>query len=583
MKMKHQIIYGLLIISIFSHSSKAQVKDNFFKASGTPVDPKVEISWNRYNTYEGITSICERLEKAYPELVKLISIGKSYEGKDIWLLEITERESKKAEEKPGFYIDGNIHSNEIQGSEFSLYTAWYLVESYYHNTFINQLLKEKVFYIAPTINPDARNNYMMAANTANTPRSGMMPVDDDRDGLLDEDGLDDINGDGHVTYMRRRNPNGRYKIDPDNPKWLILADPDEAGTYEFLGLEGIDNDGDGEINEDRVGGYYDPNRDWAWDWQPDYIQSGAYKYPFSVPENKAVADFVMAHPNIAGAQSYHNSGGMILRGPGGKEDEKNFHDVDKGVYDALGKKGAKMIPGYKYLVLYADLYPAFGGELTWFHGGRGIFTFTNELFTGKYFFNKEYKSYNERMKDSFEFDRLLLFEDAFVEWESFNHPAYGEIEIGGFKRNFSRVDPGFLLESDAHRNMAFTLFHAFHTPHLVIEQVDEKDLGNGLKEITATIANKRMIPTHSGNDIANKIIRPDYAIISGVDVIAGLVVLNKDLKKTREQVYNPDQIELANVPGMGTATVRWIVSGNKDYTIKINSAKGGVVDWTKNQ
>lgn len=233
--------------------------------------------------------------------------------------------------------------------------------------------------------------------------------------------------------MRRKNPNGRYKIDPENPKWLIRAEPDEAGQYEFLGTEGFDNDGDGVVNEDRVGGYYDPNRDWGWDWQPDYIQFGALKYPFSVPENRAVAEFVMAHPNIAGAQSYHNSGGMILRGPGSTFDEASFHDSDKTVYDAIGKLGAKIIPGYEYMVLYTDLYPAFGGELSWFHGGRGIFTFTNELFTSKYFFNKEYKDYGERMKDTFEFDKYLLFEDAYVEWTPYNHPIYGEIEIGGFK------------------------------------------------------------------------------------------------------------------------------------------------------
>ena len=64
-------------------------------------------------------------------------------------------------------------------------------------------------------------------------------------------------------------------------------------------------------------------------------------------------------------------------------------------------------------------------------------------------------------------------------------------------------------------------------------------------------------------------------------MVAGLVVLNKDLKKTVEQVYTPDHIEIANVPGMGTATVRWIVSGNKEYTIKVSSAKGGVASWNK--
>jgi hypothetical protein len=443
------------------------------------------------------------------------------------------------------------------------------------------LLKEKVFYIVPTINPDARDNYMKAPNTANTPRSGMIPFDDDRDGLEDEDGLDDINGDGHVTYMRRKNPNGRYKIDPDNPKWLIMADPDEAGQYEFLGSEGFDNDGDGRVNEDRVGGYYDPNRDWGWDWQPDYIQRGALKYPFSVPENRAVAEFVMAHPNIAGAQSYHNSGGMILRGPGSSSDEVSFHDTDKSVYDAIGKLGSKIIPGYEYMVLYTDLYPAFGGELSWFHGGRGIFTFTNELFTSKYFFNKEYKNYNERMKDAFEFDKYLLFEDAFVEWTPYDHPIYGEIEVGGFKRNYSRADPGFLLESDAHRNMAFTIYHAYHTPKLVVEEVEEKDLGKGLKEITVTIANKRMIPTHSGNDIQNRINPPDYIRIKGTEVLAGMVVIDEDLKITKEQQFNPHQIEVENIPGMGVVKVRWIVSGDKDFSIMVESQKGGNLIWTK--
>jgi hypothetical protein len=581
--MKYRLVISFFLLSfVISIRSevRAQTEEDIFKASGTPSNPKVPISWNRYYTYEGITKICDAIASAYPDLVTKISIGKSYEGKDIWLLEITDRKSGLAEDKPGFYIDGNIHSNEIQGSEFSLYTAWYLVESFDENEFINELLKEKVFYIVPTINPDARDNYMKAPNTAHTPRSGMIPFDDDRDGLVDEDGLDDVNGDGHVTYMRRKNPNGRYKIDPENSKWLIAADPDEPGEYEFLGTEGFDNDNDGRVNEDRIGGYYDPNRDWGWDWQPDYIQEGALKYPFSVPENRAVAKFVMAHSNIAGAQSYHNTGGMILRGPGSKYDVSTFHDSDKAVYDAIGKLGTKIIPGYEYLILYKDLYPAFGGELSWFHGGRGIFTFTNELFTSKYFFNKDYKDYQQRMNDAFDFDKYLLFEDAYVEWMPFDHPTYGEIEIGGFKRNFSRTDPGFMLESDAHRNMAFTIFHAYQTPKLVVQNVEEKDLGKGLKEITVIIANQRMIPTHSGNDIQNKIIRPDIISIKGIDVLAGMVVINNDMNLTKEQSYDPDQIEISNIPGMSAVRVRWIVSGNNDYTIIVDSEKGGKVEWT---
>ena len=127
--------------------------------------------------------------------------------------------------------------------------------------------------------------------------------------------------------------------------------------------------------------------------------------------------------------------------------------------------------------------------------------------------------------------------------------------------------------------MAFTIYHAYQTPKLVVEDVEERDLGKGLKEITATIANKRMIPTHSGNDLEHKINRPDYAILKGPEVLAGMIVLNKDMKLTREQSYTPQQIEIENIPGMSAITIRWIVTGNTNYSIMIDSEKGGKIRW----
>ena len=572
-------LYAFVTSNLFPGNICAQTAEEIFRASGTPEMPRVNVSWNRYYTYEGIISIAKQLENAFPDLVRVYPIGKSFEGRDIMVLELSDFNQGKPDEKPGFYIDGNIHSNEIQGAEFGLYTAWYLAESVAGNDFIAELMRDKVFYIVPSINPDARDNYMEAPNTAHSPRSGMIPFDDDRDGLYDEDGFDDINGDGQITFMRRRNPDGRFKSDPNNPKWIIEADPEEQGEFELLGYEGLDNDGDGLVNEDRVGGYYDPNRDWGWDWQPDYVQGGAYKYPFSVPENRAVADFFLSHPNIAGAQSYHNSGGMILRGPGTEYDLDSYPPEDIRVYDAIGKRGDEMLPGYNYIVLYKDLYPAFGGEMIWLHSGRGIFSFSNEIYPSYLMFNRNPQEDSEQTRASFDFDKYLLFEDAFVEWEPFDHPVYGKIEIGGFKRNYSRANPGFLIESDAHRNMAFTLLHAYHTPKLEIREVAEEDLGNGLKQITARIANSRIIPTHSGQDLKHRIERPDYIILDGAEVVSGMIVLDRDFNLTVEQVYHPEKIEVRNIPGMGSVTVRWIIRGKRDYRVQVNSAKGGVVNW----
>jgi hypothetical protein len=570
-------IKNILLGSIMCAGSVAfaQEPGQMFRAAGSPENPKVAVSWNKYYDYEGHVAIAKKLAKAYPDLVKLNVIGKTAQGRDLILLAITDyKAGGNPDRKPGMYIDGNIHSNEIQGSEFASYTAWYLAESFGKIDYINELLKDKIFYIVPSINPDGRDNFLHQPNNANSPRSGMMPIDNDRDGKINEDGFDDLDGNGSITFMRRKNPNGRYKLDSTDPRRMLQVGPDEQGEYEMLGYEGIDNDGDGLVNEDGEG-FYDPNRDWAWNWQPNYIQGGAYKYPFSVPENRAVADFVMKHPNIAAAQSYHNNGGMILRGPGAAEDADTYNRADVRVYDALGRKGEELIPGYKYLVVYKDLYSVFGGELDWFYGGRGIFTFSNELWNSFQMFSK---SDTDPQTTSYNFDKYLLFKDAFVDWKPFKHPQYGDIEIGGFKKNYGRVHPGFLLESDAHRNMAFTFYHAFHTPKLEINDLVVKDLGGGLKQVTATIANIRMMPTHASQDIKYKIEVPDYITLSGAKVLAGMIVQDADLNITTEQKNNPATIELTNIPGLDTVTVRWIVSGAGKLTVKVDSKKGGLVE-----
>lgn len=570
------LLTAIIFVGWTAMPAQAQLTDGVFPALGSPANPKIDATWNHYYTYKGVTELTKQIADAYPNLVKRQSIGKSVEGRDIWMLTVTNFEAGDPDRKPGMYIDGNIHSNEIQGTEMALYTAWYLSEMFDDLDFINELLTNKVFYIVPTINPDAREHFMKEPNTAHTPRSGLKPLDDDGDGRVDEDSFDDLNGDGHITMMRRKNNRGRYRSDPQFPQRMVEVAQDTFGTYELLGYEGIDNDGDGRLNEDRPG-YYDPNRDWGWNWQPDYIQRGAFKYPFSLPENRAVMEFVMDHPNIAAAQSYHNSGGMILRGPGAREDQDTYNRQDVQVYNALGEMGEKLLPGYDYLVVYDDLYTVFGGELDWFYGNRGIFTFSNELWTSYLMFYEEDISETDR----YVFNENLLFGDALVKWEPYDHPAYGKIEIGGTKKNFGRAHPGFMLEQDAHRNMAFTIYHLYQTPHLVIDEITEEDLGGGLTQVTAQVTNTRMIPTHASHDLRNNIERPDYITLEGADVQAGMVVENRDLNQTVEQKNNPARIEVDNIPGMGTVTVRWIISGGDDYTVTVDSEKGGVTSKEK--
>ena len=68
----------LLIIAVLLISVKLSAQDDelYFKAAGTPVNPKVAVSWNKYYTYSGIRDLGKRLEEAYPDLVKIESAGK---------------------------------------------------------------------------------------------------------------------------------------------------------------------------------------------------------------------------------------------------------------------------------------------------------------------------------------------------------------------------------------------------------------------------------------------------------------------------------------------------------------------------
>lgn len=541
-----------------------------YKAVGGPTQPKVPVYWNRYHDNEEIESILKQLEAQYPKLVKIESVGKSIQGREMWVATITNWEVGEENRKPGFWIDGGIHANEIQANEVALYTAWFLAEMHGENKFVQELLRDRVFYILPSMSPDSRHAHFYEPNSTNSPRSGLREVDDDRDGLVNEDSFNDLNEDGHITQMRIRDPNGRYKSHPKYPNLMVPVEPGEKGEFTLIGIEGYDVDGDGRANEDGDGSY-DPNRDWPWKWEPGYVQRGAFRYPFSLVENRNMAEFVLKHPNIAGAQTYHNTGGMLLRGPGSKQDAYEASDLR--VYDRIGKTGERILPGYRYLNVANDLYEVWGGEIDWFHQMLGVFTFTNELFVSYNYFHQPSGS----QEQSHEFDQLLLFGDGLVEWEEVDHPTYGKVEVGGFKKNWGRQPPGFMLQEECHRNMAFTLYHANQMPLLKVQSVSVKSLGDGLQEVTAIVENERLTPTHSAIDLKQKITPPVSIQLESSDLKVLTSHYSSDVLMRNPTVQNksPKEVKVPSIPGSGIVYVRWIVSGKGSGKITVTSVKGG--------
>lgn len=555
---------------------------------------KVKLDFDRWHDVNELYSDMSRLEKAFPKFLKLQSMGKSYEGRDIMVMTINNPETGPEMSKAAMYVDANIHGNEIQGGEVCLYTIWYLMENYGRIEDVTRLVNERVFYIVPTINPDGRQYFM--EKDGGDARSGHVPVDDDNDGLYDEDGPNDLNGNGIIEQIRKYVPGqGNYRISATDKRMMEPVPFGEKGDYILLGDEGIDDDGDGRVNEDGPGGY-DPNRNWAVDWQPNYVQSGAMDYPFQLPEARAENEFLMAHPNIAGVQAYHNNGGMILRGPGA-ESMGEYPASDVRAYDELGKNGERILPFYRYIIIWSGLYTVHGGFIDWTNDGLGIMSFSNELWNNSQYFTstdlqKQAEDPNSPIsggKGRYFFDDKLEFGDQFIDWKPFDHPQYGKVEIGGeWKKFMGRVPPRFMNEELCHRNMAFSLYQADEMPKMEIGETTVKKIGDNVYRVLVDLTNKKVAPTITAKAAQNNVVRPDLITFEGKsDIISASWISNKEtfdyLNPVTELI---DQKQLNRLiirngtPGKTTRTLQYLIKGSGNVIITYDSVKGGKVSKT---
>jgi len=220
---------------------------------------EVPLRFDHYYTYEEVNQALVALNKAYPKLTKLELVGHSDEGREIWSITVNNPATGPGEDKPGVYVDGNIHGNEVQASEVCLYFLNYVLTQYGKLDRVTQTLDRSVIYCIPTVNVDGRYHWFADANTSSSGRGLRVPRDDDRDGLFDEDPAEDLDGDGFITQMRIRDTLGEYKTDPKDARLMVRTEKGEKGEFTILGAEGIDNDNDGKVNEDEPG-YIDPNR-----------------------------------------------------------------------------------------------------------------------------------------------------------------------------------------------------------------------------------------------------------------------------------------------------------------------------------
>lgn len=549
----------------------------------------IPLRYDRYYTYEEIVQAIKALNVAYPELTKLVLVGYSDENREIWALEINNPKTGKTLDKPGVYVDGNIHGNELQAAEVTLYFGEYLLKNYNKLDEITELVDKNAYYLIPVVNVDGRYHFMREGNTMNSSRSLRRPQDDDRDGLLDEDFPDDLDGDGNICTMRIKDSHGLHKSDPVDPRIMVRVKEGEPGEWTLLGPEGLDNDNDGKVNEDAEG-YLDPNRNWGFDWNPPYVQRGAGEYPFSGTGIRAIANYMMERQNIIVFFTFHNSGGLFLRGPSNKA-QGPLNPQDIAVYDVMGQNAEKIVPGYDYLILWKDLYSTYGDTGGFAFNVLGAYSFVGELFqsdtetySGKPSAKEETHSETsqiERLRERLKFNDHVAHGTLFKDWTPYKHPVYGDIEIGGWVKYSSRLPHPFMMPDLVHRNASAVIFSAGQTPQIEMEVISNEKVGKNLYEIDVQLVNKKAIPSLSYHAVQKNILLKDILKLNGegAKVIAGGKILNRYLDQVMYKEFKPE-IHFLQVPGYGKIEYRFLVSGKGNLDVQYESVKANNISQT---
>lgn len=108
---------------------------------------------NQYMSYHESLEFLRHMEKQYPDLIDVIKIGTTFEGRDIILVKISQN-VEFADEKPALLYTGSIHAREWIGNELALKFIEYIAENHNIDPELEQSLGVSTIYMVPCLNPD---------------------------------------------------------------------------------------------------------------------------------------------------------------------------------------------------------------------------------------------------------------------------------------------------------------------------------------------------------------------------------------------------------------------------------------------
>ena len=497
------------------------------------------------------------------DLAAFVRYGTSAGERELFALQIGRGDM---ENKPGLLVIGGVEVDDLASTEASQSFAEFLI-THADADSVGLLLDQASFYIIPRASPDPLEGYFERPQTVR--QGNDQNQDSDRDGLRDEDGPEDLNGDGMITMMRVREDAGTYIQHPDEPFILKAADSKvgEIGQYS-MHIEGKDSDGDEKINEDAQGGV-NLNRNMTYDFKPYTSEGGIH--PFSSPEAKALGDFVFNRRNIIATFTF---------GP-----DDNIRNEWKIKWPEERKAPNQFqADSISYAVAVTELRPLLksaesgenpGDVSRWAYYHAGTFSFTAPAWTYPAVEDSLMKDLDVEGESLRKYNALHWLREnhpeGVIDWESIEHPGFPkqQVEIGGFKPFVMNTPP--VSEIGGVRQKATNLLYKAATllPKLSVDQPEVESLGGDVFKVSLTLRNEGVLSSFTNS--GTRVLAMPY-ITSNITLSEGQQILDGNLKKI---IRDP-------IPGGGSHSMEFTVLGSGELSMRVGAPTIGFSELTLN-
>ncbi|NVB78771.1 MAG: peptidase M14 [Kofleriaceae bacterium] len=490
-----------------------------------------------YLDYAQLTSQLRTWAETHPGLVRLQSLAKTPEGRDVWLLTIGPDPDRL---RPAVWADGNLHAAELAGSSVALSIAEDALRAHLEPETLDlpgpivERMREVLFYIVPRISPDGAECVL---KTGRSVRS--VPRDERVERGKPRWIPGDVDGDGLSFAMRVKDPGGELVESPEFAGLLVERTVEDEGPFYKVYPEGMIEHFDGKtipspffLGDNPI----DLNRNFPWFWAPGHEQVGSGPFPTSEPEARGIVEFTTAHPNIFAWCDYHTFGGVLIR-PLGHAPDSKMDQEDLAIFRQLEQwmtehTGYPTVSGHDEF-LYEPDKPLRGDLSDYAYNQRGAMAYVIELWDlfkrlgmerpPKFAQFYERVSRNDLVKLAW-WDKDENEGRSFPSWRPFDHPQLGPVEIGGIDPRIGIWNPPLheLPQMCATQTQVFVRLAAL-APRIRIARTERKALPGGLVRVEVKVENEGYLGSY-GLPSAKKLDfnEPLYATAKGELVDPGM-------------------------------------------------------------